>query len=221
MRPGPWNRAGLSESDVDLVEINEALATMSVACARKLGFPHDIVNVNGGAVGIGHPVGASGARILVTLIHELRRRGGGIGVGTLCAGGGMGSATVLEVHAPRLIGFALAGVRLPAPLVSASVVAQLDQVAVGIEQVDGGSVATGACLLTGSLHVAHVVDPSRRRDGGRLDPGESGVEFLQVRGRRPDDGRPRCPTAPSCSVVSGLTRMTENGGRPHLRGRSP
>jgi acetyl-CoA acetyltransferase family protein len=98
--PRALNRAGLSESDVDLVEINEAFATMSVACARKLGFPHDIVNVNGGAVGIGHPVGASGARILVTLIHELRRRGGGIGVGTLCAGGGMGSATVLEVHAP-------------------------------------------------------------------------------------------------------------------------
>ncbi len=98
--PRALNRAGLGESDVDLVEINEAFATMSVACARKLGFPHDIVNVNGGAVGIGHPVGASGARILVTLIHELRRRGGGIGVGTLCAGGGMGSATVLEVHAP-------------------------------------------------------------------------------------------------------------------------
>ena len=96
--PRALNRAGLSEPDVDLVEINEAFATMSVACARKLGFPHDIVNVNGGAVGIGHPVGASGARILVTLIHELRRRGGGIGVGTLCAGGGMGSATVLEVH---------------------------------------------------------------------------------------------------------------------------
>jgi acetyl-CoA C-acetyltransferase len=98
--PRALARAGLSESDVDLVEINEAFASMSVACSRKLGFPHDIVNVNGGAVGIGHPVGASGARILVTLIHELRRRGGGTGVGTLCAGGGMGSATVLEVHAP-------------------------------------------------------------------------------------------------------------------------
>ena len=98
--PRALSRAGLSESDVDLVEINEAFASMAVACARKLGFPHDIVNVNGGAVGIGHPVGASGARILVTLVHELRRRGGGIGVGTLCAGGGMGSATVLEVHPP-------------------------------------------------------------------------------------------------------------------------
>jgi acetyl-CoA acetyltransferase family protein len=98
--PRALARAGLSESDVALVEINEAFATMAVACSRKLGFPHDIVNVNGGAVGIGHPIAASGSRILVTLIHELRRRGGGVGVGTLCAGGGMGSATVLEVHAP-------------------------------------------------------------------------------------------------------------------------
>ncbi len=98
--PRALELAGLDVSDVDLVEINEAFATMSVACSRKLGFSHDIVNVNGGAVGIGHPVAASGTRILVTLIHELRRRGGGIGVGTLCAGGGMGSATVLEVSAP-------------------------------------------------------------------------------------------------------------------------
>ncbi len=97
--PRALERAGLTTGDVDLVEINEAFASMSVACARKLGFSHDIVNVNGGAVGIGHPVAASGARILVTLIHELRRRGGGIGVGTLCAGGGMGSATVIEVSA--------------------------------------------------------------------------------------------------------------------------
>jgi acetyl-CoA C-acetyltransferase len=98
--PRALARAGLSEADVDLVEINEAFASMAVASSRKLGFPQDIVNVNGGAVGLGHPIAASGARIVVTLIHELRRRGGGIGVGTLCAGGGMGSATVLEVHAP-------------------------------------------------------------------------------------------------------------------------
>jgi acetyl-CoA acetyltransferase family protein len=97
--PRALQLGGLDVSDVDLVEINEAFASMAVACSRKLGFSHDIVNVNGGAVGIGHPVAASGARILVTLIHELRRRGGGIGVGTLCAGGGMGSATVLEVTA--------------------------------------------------------------------------------------------------------------------------
>jgi acetyl-CoA C-acetyltransferase len=91
-------RANMSIADVDLVEINEAFATMAVASSRKLGFSHDIVNVNGGAIGLGHPIAASGARILVTLIHELRRRGGGIGVGTLCAGGGQGSATVVEVH---------------------------------------------------------------------------------------------------------------------------
>jgi acetyl-CoA C-acetyltransferase len=97
--PRALERAGLGLADVDLVEINEAFASMAVATSRKLGFPHDIVNVNGGAVGIGHPVGCSGARICVTLIHELRRRGGGIGVATLCAGGGMGSATVLEVTA--------------------------------------------------------------------------------------------------------------------------
>jgi acetyl-CoA acetyltransferase family protein len=97
--PRALELAGLSTGDVDLVEINEAFASMAVACSRKLGFAHEMVNVNGGAVGIGHPVAASGARILVTLIHELRRRGGGIGVGSLCAGGGMGSATVLEVHA--------------------------------------------------------------------------------------------------------------------------
>jgi acetyl-CoA C-acetyltransferase len=96
--PRALAKAGLAESDVDLVEINEAFATMAVASSRKLGFSHDIVNVNGGAIGLGHPIAASGARILVTLIHELRRRGGGIGVGTLCAGGGQGSATVVEVH---------------------------------------------------------------------------------------------------------------------------
>ncbi|HEY1826577.1 MAG TPA: thiolase family protein, partial [Acidimicrobiales bacterium] len=97
--PRALDKAGLGTNDVALVEINEAFASMAVASSRKLGFPHEIVNVNGGAVGIGHPVAASGARIVVTLIHELRRRGGGIGVASLCAGGGMGSATVVEVNA--------------------------------------------------------------------------------------------------------------------------
>ena len=98
--PRALELGGLGLADVDLVEINEAFASMAVASSRKLGFPHDIVNVNGGAVGMGHPVGCSGTRIMVTLIHELRHRGGGIGVATLCAGGGMGSATVVEVPAP-------------------------------------------------------------------------------------------------------------------------
>ncbi len=95
--PTALERAGLTTDDVDLVEINEAFASMAVACARILGFDHDIVNVNGGAVGLGHPVACSGARVLVTLVHELRRRGGGIGVASLCAGGGMGAAMVVEV----------------------------------------------------------------------------------------------------------------------------
>jgi acetyl-CoA C-acetyltransferase len=95
--PRAASRAGVSLDDIDLVEINEAFASMAVACTRLLGFDEDIVNVNGGAVGLGHPVACSGARILTTLIHELRRRGGGLGVASLCAGGGMGAATVIEV----------------------------------------------------------------------------------------------------------------------------
>jgi acetyl-CoA acetyltransferase family protein len=92
-------RAGISLSDIKLVEINEAFAAMAVASSRILGFPHEIVNVNGGAVGLGHPVGASGARVLGTLMMELRRRGGGYGVASLCAGGGMATAAVVEVPA--------------------------------------------------------------------------------------------------------------------------
>lgn len=95
--PKAIKRAGLSLEDMALVEINEAFASMAVASSRILGFDHSIVNVNGGGVGLGHPVACSGARILATLIFELRRRGGGFGVGSLCAGGGMGAATVLEV----------------------------------------------------------------------------------------------------------------------------
>lgn len=95
--PRALQRAGMTTADVDMVEINEAFASMAVACTQVLGFDPAIVNVNGGAVALGHPVACSGARILVTMIHELRRRGGGVGVGTLCAGGGMGAATVLEV----------------------------------------------------------------------------------------------------------------------------
>src|SRR5436190_6547955 len=98
--PKALDRAGVRAQEVKLVEINEAFASMAVASARILGFDHSIVNVNGGAVGLGHPVACSGARILVTLIHELRRRGGGYGVATLCAGGGMSLATVVEVLAP-------------------------------------------------------------------------------------------------------------------------
>lgn len=95
--PRALERAGLTSADVDLHEINEAFASMTVGCIQVLGLDPDAVNVNGGAVALGHPVGASGARLIVTLLHELRRRGGGIGCASLCAGGGMGAALVIEV----------------------------------------------------------------------------------------------------------------------------
>jgi len=97
--PKALDRAGLEVSDVKLVEINEAFASMAVASSRILGFPHEIVNVNGSGCSLGHPVAATGARMITTLAYELRRRGGGIGVASMCAGGGMGSATVIEVPA--------------------------------------------------------------------------------------------------------------------------
>ena len=93
-------RARLSLADVDLFEINEAFASMCVATIKLLDLDPEKVNVSGSGCSLGHPVAATGARMLVTLVHELRRRGGGIGVAAMCAGGGMGSATVIEVPAP-------------------------------------------------------------------------------------------------------------------------
>jgi acetyl-CoA C-acetyltransferase len=90
-------RAGLAVADVDLWEINEAFASVSLISARRLGVSEDRVNVNGGAVALGHPIGASGTRIVITLINELSRRGGGIGVAAICSGGGQGDAIVLQV----------------------------------------------------------------------------------------------------------------------------
>ncbi len=98
--PKALERAGLTVADVDLFEINEAFASMCVATTRILGISHDITNVNGSGCSLGHPVACTGTRMIVTLISELRRRGGGIGVASMCAGGGMGSATVIEVPAP-------------------------------------------------------------------------------------------------------------------------
>ena len=95
--PKALGRAGMSVADVNLFEINEAFASMCVASTRILGIDHAITNVNGSGCSIGHPVAATGARMIVTLVNELGRRGGGIGVSSMCAGGGMGSATVLEV----------------------------------------------------------------------------------------------------------------------------
>jgi acetyl-CoA C-acetyltransferase len=98
--PRALERAGLTVADVDLFEVNEAFASMCVATTRILGLDEERVNVNGSGCSLGHPVAATGARMIVTMIHELRRRGGGIGVVSMCAGGGMGSATVIEVPAP-------------------------------------------------------------------------------------------------------------------------
>jgi acetyl-CoA C-acetyltransferase len=90
-------KEGIAVSDVDLFEINEAFAAVSVMSMRALGVTDDVVNVNGGAIAIGHPVGMSGARITLTLAHELRRRGGGIGAAALCGGGGQGDALIVRV----------------------------------------------------------------------------------------------------------------------------
>ena len=89
-------RAGLSASDINLVEANEAFAVQALSVIGELGFNPEIVNVNGGAIALGHPIGASGARILVTLIHEMRRRSSRYGLATLCIGGGQGLAMVVE-----------------------------------------------------------------------------------------------------------------------------
>jgi acetyl-CoA C-acetyltransferase len=91
-------KAGLSVDDIDLFEINEAFASVALNSMRMLGVSEDKVNVNGGAIALGHPIGASGARILGTLVHELRRRGGGLGVAAICSGGGQGDAVILEVN---------------------------------------------------------------------------------------------------------------------------
>lgn len=90
--------AGLETSDLDLVEINEAFAAVALWSARMLDLPSEKVNVNGGAVALGHPIGASGARLVVTLIHALRARGGGVGAVALCGGGGQGDAMILRVR---------------------------------------------------------------------------------------------------------------------------
>ena len=90
-------KAGWSADDLDLVEINEAFAAVAINSSRILGVSEEIVNVNGGAVSLGHPIGASGARILMTVCYELKRRGGGRGLAAICSGGGQGDAVLVEV----------------------------------------------------------------------------------------------------------------------------
>jgi acetyl-CoA C-acetyltransferase len=91
------DRAGLRLEDLDVIELNEAFASQSLAVVRELGLDPAKVNVHGGAIALGHPIGASGARVLTTLVHALQARGGGRGAASLCVGGGMGTAMVIEV----------------------------------------------------------------------------------------------------------------------------
>jgi acetyl-CoA C-acetyltransferase len=98
--PKALERAGLTIGDVALWEINEAFASVAVATTRILGLDDAIVNVLGSGCSLGHPVAMTGARMIMTMVHELRRRGGGTGVTAMCAGGGMGTAVVLDVPAP-------------------------------------------------------------------------------------------------------------------------
>ena len=95
--PKALQRGGLTIKDVNLAEINEAFASVPAAACRQLGLSEDITNVSGSGCSLGHPVAATGARMIITTMYELRRRGGGIGIASMCAGGGMGSATVFEV----------------------------------------------------------------------------------------------------------------------------
>jgi acetyl-CoA C-acetyltransferase len=91
-------RAGIAAADVDLWEINEAFASVALISTARLGIDPERVNVNGGAIAIGHPLAASGPRLVMTLIEELRQRGGGTGVAAMCSGGGQGDAIVIRVN---------------------------------------------------------------------------------------------------------------------------
>lgn len=97
--PKALKRAGLTMSQIDLIEFNEAFAAQVVAVVRDLEMPEEKVNVNGGAIALGHPLGATGAKLTTQLIHELGKRGGGTGLVTMCIGGGMGAAGLFEVYA--------------------------------------------------------------------------------------------------------------------------
>ncbi|MHC4231795.1 MAG: thiolase family protein [Planctomycetota bacterium] len=97
--PKLLERTGKSLADIDLIELNEAFATQSLAVIRELNLPEDKVNVNGGAIALGHPLGMTGTKLTLSLIHELKRRGGGLGLVTMCIGGGMGAAGLFEVPA--------------------------------------------------------------------------------------------------------------------------
>jgi len=95
--PKVLQKGGVKQSDVALWEINEAFASVPIAACKELGIDEDTVNISGSGCSLGHPIAASGARMIATIINDLRRRGGGLGVATMCAGGGMAGAVLLEV----------------------------------------------------------------------------------------------------------------------------
>jgi acetyl-CoA acyltransferase len=97
--PKALAKAGMSLDDVGLIEFNEAFAAQGLAVARTLGMDLSRTNVNGGAIALGHPLGATGAKLTTQLVYELGRRGGGVGMVTMCVGGGMGAAGIFEVYA--------------------------------------------------------------------------------------------------------------------------
>jgi acetyl-CoA C-acetyltransferase len=90
------DKVGMKVSDVNLFELNEAFAAVGIAAMADLGISDELVNVNGGAIALGHPIGMSGNRVALTILHELRRRGGGIGAAALCGGGGQGDAIIVK-----------------------------------------------------------------------------------------------------------------------------
>ena len=90
------DKAGMTLGDIDLVEINEAFAPVPLAWLRNLGYPHEKTNVNGGAIALGHPIGATGTKLMCTLLHELERRRGRFGLQTMCEGGGQANVTIIE-----------------------------------------------------------------------------------------------------------------------------
>ncbi len=152
-------KAGIEPADLDLVEINEAFAAVGIASTRSLGIDEDIVNVNGGAIALGHPIGMSGARIVLHLALELQRRGGGTGVATLCGGGGQGDALLITVPAGALIGHRLGGAGgTPAGTAGLHITCSSDAKAAGTNS--SPPLLVAKCLLGQAVSQGVQVDPA-------------------------------------------------------------
>ena len=168
------DKIGKTPDDVDLWEINEAFASVAINSVRMLGIDEDKVNVNGGAIALGHPIGASGARIVGALVHELRRRGGGLGCAAICSGGGQGDAIVVEVNGAGASIYG-AGSRLTWPQSAAAI---------------------GGRARRGSRRALIGLQPQRRAGGGRAR--RAAGRRARERGRR----APNRPTSRSSAPGS-------------------